>query len=441
MKPIVALVGRPNVGKSTLFNRLMGGQYAVVHETPGTTRDRLYGEVDWRGRTFSIVDTGGIGLDAAGQLDQSVIGQAEAAIEEADTIVFLLDVRAGPVSVDVDIADRLRRTTKPVLLVANKADSPSDRTRATDFFELGLGEPLALSAVRGMGTGDLLDSIVETFPPVDEATMAVEPDAEAIPVAILGRPNVGKSSLLNAIAGEERVIVDNTPGTTRDAIDTTIAHNGVPVVLIDTAGIRRRGRIERGIEAFSVMRALRAVDRADIAMLVIDAYDGVTAQDAHVGGAIHEAAKGCVIAVNKWDLVERSPDSGAKYLKMVRKNLQFLDYAPVVFISAKTGLNVNRLLDRVVKIAEERQRRIPTAQVNEFMREITTSHPLTERGKQLKVLYSTQAAANPPTFVLFVNDPEIVHFSHKRYIENQLRRRFGFEGTGIKIIIRGRSEG
>jgi GTP-binding protein len=435
---IVAFVGRPNVGKSTLFNRFLGGQYAVVHETPGTTRDRLYGEVEWRGRTFSIVDTGGIGLDASGKLDESVIGQAEAAIQEADAIVFLTDVRAGPISSDVDIAERLRRTTKPVLLVANKGDSPSDRTRGTDFFELGLGEPLVVSAMRGMGTGDLLDRIVESLPP--DGTEGEEEETDTIPVAILGRPNVGKSSLLNAIAGEERVIVNQMPGTTRDAIDTTIEHAGRKLVLIDTAGIRRRGRIERGIEAYSVMRAMRAVDRADVAVLVIDADDGVTAQDAHVGGAIHDGAKGAVIAVNKWDLVPRSPDAGAKYLKMARQGLGFLDYAPVVFISAKTGLNVNRVLDQVIKIHAERSKRIPTAQVNEFMREITTTHPLSEGGKQVKVLYATQAAANPPTFVIFVNDPEIVHFSHKRYIENQLRRRFGFEGTGIKIVIRGRSE-
>ncbi len=439
MRPIIAFVGRPNVGKSTLFNRLLGGQYAVVHETPGTTRDRLYGEVEWRGRTFSVVDTGGIGLDAAGELDESVIGQAEAAIAEADTIVFLTDVRAGPVPVDIEIADRLRRTTKPVILVANKGDASSDELRGTDFFELGLGEPLVISAVRGMGTGDLLDRIVATLPPEDEGESDEESDT--IPVAILGRPNVGKSSLLNAIAGEERVIVNQMPGTTRDAIDTTIDYHGTPLVLIDTAGIRRRGKIERGIEAYSVMRAMRAVDRADVGVLVIDAHDGVTAQDTHVGGAIHEAAKGCVIAVNKWDLVERSPDSGAKYLAAMRRGLVFLDYAPVVFISAKTGLNVPKVLERVIKIAEERKKRISTPQVNDFMREITTSHPLNEKGKLLKVLYATQAAANPPTFVLFVNDPELMHFSYKRYIENQLRRRFGFEGTGIKIIVRGRSEG
>jgi GTP-binding protein len=437
MQPIVAFVGRPNVGKSTLFNRFLGGQYAVVHETPGTTRDRLYGEVEWRGRTFSIIDTGGIGLDAEGQLDQSVIGQAEAAIAEADTIVFLTDVRAGPVPVDVEIANRLRRTTKPVVLVANKGDGPTDRTRGLDFFELGLGEPLVVSAIRGMGTGDLLDRIFETLPPPSEET---EEESDTIPVAILGRPNVGKSSLLNAIVGEERVIVNQMPGTTRDAIDTQIEHNGVPMTLIDTAGIRRRGKIERGIEAYSVMRAMRAVDRADVGILVIDAQDGVTSQDTHVGGAIHQAAKGCIIAVNKWDLVERSPDSGAKHLAAMRRGLVYLDYAPVVFISAMTGLNVPRVLDRVVKISEERKKRISTAQINEFIREILTSHPLTEKGRLLKVLYATQAAANPPTFVLFVNDPELMHFSYRRYIENQLRRRFGFEGTGIKIIVRGRSE-
>lgn len=424
------------MGKSTLFNRFAGAQLAVVHETPGTTRDRLYAEVEWRGRTFTIVDTGGIGIEDVDELGRSVLGQADVAMREADAVVFLTDARAGPIPSDFEVADRLRRATKPIVLAANKADSPNDRLRATDFFELGLGEPVALSAIRGTGTGDLLDAVVDALPPSEEN----EEETDAIPVAIVGRPNVGKSSLLNAIAGEERAIVHDVPGTTRDAIDSLIEHKGRQILLIDTAGIRRRGRIERGIETYSVLRAMRAIERAEVAIVLLDGDAGLSAQDAHVAGYIHDAAKGCVIGVNKWDLVERSPDTGAKHLAEVRRDLVFLDYAPVVFLSARTGLNVGRLMDRVLSVAEERDRRIPTSQVNEFFREAIASHPVNKAGKSLKVLYATQASVRPPTFVLFVNDPKIVHFSYKRYLENQIRRRFGFEGTGIRIVFRGRSE-
>ena len=435
-RPIVALVGRPNVGKSTLFNRLVGEQLAVVHETPGTTRDRVYGQVEWRGRSFAIVDTGGIGIEDADELGHSVLGQAGAAMREADVVVFLADARAGPLPSDFEIADRLRRSTKPLLLAANKADSPSDRLKAADFFELGLGEPLVLSAVRGTGIGDLLDAVVEALPPPAEE----REEQEAIGVAIVGRPNVGKSSLLNAIAGDERAIVHEKPGTTRDAIDTLVEHKGRQLLLIDTAGIRRRGRVERGIETYSVLRAMRAIERAEIAIMLLDADAGISAQDTHVAGYIHEAAKGCVIGVNKWDLIERSPDSGAKHLAEVRQALDFLDYAPVVFLSARTGLNVRRLLDRVLEVAEERDRRIPTAQVNEFFREVIAAHPVGDHRKALKLLYATQASVRPPTFVLFINEPAMVHFSYRRYLENQIRRRFGFEGTGVRIVLRGRGE-
>lgn len=435
-RPIVALVGRPNVGKSTLFNRMVGARLAVVHETPGTTRDRLYGEVEWRGRTFAIVDTGGIGMEEIDELGHSVVGQAETAMREADVVVFLTDARAGPLPSDFDIADRLRRSTKPIIVATNKADSPKDQLRATDFFELGLGEPVVFSAIRGTGTGDLLDTIVERLPPSAED----EGETDAVAVAIVGRPNVGKSSLLNAIAGDERAIVHDVPGTTRDAIDTLVDHKGRELLLIDTAGIRRRGRIERGIETYSVLRAMRAIERAEVAIVLLDADAGITAQDAHVAGYIHDAAKGCVIGENKWDLVERSPDSGARHLAEVRRNLVFLDYAPVVFLSAQTGLNVGRLLDHVGAVADERSRRIATAEVNEFFREAVASHPLTTKGRMLKLLYATQASVRPPTFVLFVNDPSIVHFSYRRYLENQIRRRFGFEGTGIRIVLRGRGD-
>jgi GTP-binding protein len=434
---IVALVGRPNVGKSTLFNRLVGAQVAVVHETPGTTRDRLYGTVEWRGRTFTLVDTGGIGLDESGDLQKSISGQAEAAMREADVIVFLCDAREGPLPTDVEIAHQLRRSPKPVLLVANKADSPRDRMRSAEFFELGLSEPIAVSAIQGTGTGDLLDRVAEELPPT---ATEEEPTEDGIPIAIVGRPNVGKSSLLNAIVGDERSIVNAQAGTTRDAIDTPVMYQDRQLVLIDTAGIRRRGRIERGIETYSVLRAMRAIDRADVAILVLDADTGITAQDTHVAGFIHDAAKGCIIAVNKWDLATHTPDAAARHLEAVRRQLVFLDYAPVLYVSAKTGRNVSRLLDKVLEIAAERARRIPTAEVNEFMREVFAAHPLNDKGKVLKVFYATQASTHPPTFVIFVNDPGMVHFSYRRHIENQLRRRFGFEGTGLKLVFRGRSE-
>ncbi len=435
-RPIVALVGRPNVGKSTLFNRLVGGRLAVVHETPGTTRDRLYGEVEWRRRTFALVDTGGIGLEETSDLGRSIVAQAASAMREADVIVFVTDARSGPVPADADIADRLRRSTKPTILVGNKADNPRERLRAADLFELGLGEPITVAATQGTGTGDLLDRIVDELPAEPEEV----PEADVVGVAIVGRPNVGKSSLLNAIAGSERAIVNDVPGTTRDAIDTLIERDGQQLLLIDTAGIRRRGRIERGIETYSVLRAMRAIERADIAIVVLDAESGISAQDAHVAGYVHDAAKGCVIAVNKWDVVDRTPDAGARHLETVRSSLGFVDYAPVVFISARTGLNVGRLLDRVMTVAGERERRIPTAQVSEFFRAAVASHPASTRGKALKLLYATQASIRPPTFVLFVNDPAIVHFSYKRYLENQVRREFGFEGSGIRIVLRGRAD-
>jgi GTPase len=437
MPQIVALVGRPNVGKSTLFNRLVGYRLAVVHETPGTTRDRLYGTIEWRGRNFTLVDTGGIGLDESGDLQRSISGQAEAAMREADVIVFLTDAREGPLPTDVEIAHQLRRSPKPVLLVANKADSPRDRLRSSEFFELGLSEPLAVSAIQGIGTGDLLDRVTDELPPLVEAEPSEE---DAVALAIVGRPNVGKSSLLNAIVGDERAIVSEVAGTTRDAIDTPLEYEGHRLLLIDTAGIRRRGRIERGIETYSVLRAMHAIERADVAIMVLDADTGITAQDTHVAGFIHEAAKGCVLAINKWDLATHTPDAAAKFLENVRRQLVFLDYAPVLYVSAKTGRNINRILDKAIAIEAERSRRIPTAEVNEFMRGVFAAHPLTEKGKVLKVFYATQASTHPPTFVIFVNDPEMVHFSYKRHIENQVRRQFGFEGTGIKLIFRGRSE-
>ncbi|MSQ23445.1 MAG: ribosome biogenesis GTPase Der [Chloroflexi bacterium] len=434
--PIVAIVGRPNVGKSTLFNRLVGAPTAVVHGAPGTTRDRLYGSVEWGGRTFTVVDTGGI--NAQTELDQAVTAQVDLAIREADVIVFVTDIRDGPIPVDLEVADRLRRINKPVLLVGNKGDSPRDRSHTSELYELGLDEPTIVSAIRGIGTGDLLDEIIRRLP--DEPDSADEADDTEISVAIVGRPNVGKSSLLNNVLGESRVVVNEQPGTTRDAIDTQFDYAGRKLRLIDTAGIRRRGRIEPGVETYSVLRATRAIDRAEIAIVMLDAQEAVTAQDTHVAGYVHEAAKGCVIALNKWDLVPPDPEAGALYLQELRKGLHFLDYAPIIFLSAKTGLHVNRVLDEVLNVADQRDRRIPTATVNEFVQKVAAEHPFARQGKALKILYATQASVRPPTFVFFVNEPELLHFAYRRYLENRLRREFGFEGTGIRLVFRRRGD-
>jgi GTP-binding protein len=435
-RPLVALVGRPNVGKSTLFNRLIGEPYAVVHETPGTTRDRLYGTADWSGIEFALVDTGGIGLEVAGDVMAGTLAQAQEAIAQADVIVLVVDAQTGPVAADTDVALLLRRTHKPVLVAANKAESRRAELGAAEFHELGLGEPIAISAIHGTGTGDLLDAIIDRLPRAPE-----EPPAEdEVSLAIVGRPNVGKSSLLNALVGAERSIVSPVPGTTRDAVDSLFEYRGQAVRLVDTAGVRRRGRIAPGIEKYSVLRALRAIDRAEVAALVLDGAEGVTAQDAHVAGYIQEAAKGVVLVVNKWDLVEKSPRIQAEYTRRVREGLQFLDYAPLLFVSAKTGRGVPRVLEAALSADAARATRVPTARLNSAMAEAVRAHPISARGKPLKLLYVTQSAVRPPTFVFFVNDAKILHFTYRRYLENQLREQFGFAGTGIRLVFRGRRE-
>jgi GTP-binding protein len=432
----VALVGRPNVGKSTLFNRLIGEPYAVVHDVPGTTRDRLYGTAEWAGVEFSLVDTGGIGLEVEGDIMAGTLAQAQEAIAQADVIVFVTDGQTGPTPADADLALVLRRTRKPVLLAVNKTEAREARLGAPEFHELGLGEPYPISAIHGSGIGDLLDAVVVQLPRMPE-----EPaEEDEIGLAIIGRPNVGKSSLLNALVGERRAIVSPIPGTTRDAVDTLFDYAARRFRLIDTAGIRRRGRIAPGVEKFSVLRAMRAIDRADVAALVLDADEGITAQDAHVASYIQESAKGVVLVLNKWDLVAKNPRIQTEYTKKVREGLQFLDYAPLVFTSALTGHGVPRVLDAALKAAEERAKRVPTARLNGVITEALQAHPLSSHGKVLKVLYATQAATRPPTFVFFVNDPALVHFSYQRYLENQLRKAFGFEGTGLKLLFRGRQE-
>lgn len=434
-KPLVALVGRPNVGKSTLFNRLVGERVAIVEDLPGTTRDRIYGEYSWRGRDVSVVDTGGIIPDADEEITESIYDQAQLAIDEADVIVFLLDARTGITPVDQEIANLLRRAGKPVILAANKTDNVRQELQAVEFHALGLGEPIPISAGRGLNVGELLDRIDEALPPGGEEV--AEPDVTR--VAIVGRPNVGKSSIVNRLTGTARSVVSDVPGTTRDAVDTVMQRGDDTIVLVDTAGIRRRGKIERGIEKFSVIRAFRAIDRADVAVLVIDATEPLTAQDAHVAGFVMDEAKGLVVAVNKWDLVTKDSSTLKEYEEFIRRELRFLPYVPIVFVSAKTGQRLDQILDLALSIHRERQKRVPTGQLNETVRRALADYPPPSRGgRQIKLFYITQVAVSPPTFVVKVNDPTLVHFSYRRFLENRLRERFGFFGTPIRIYFRAR---
>ncbi|MBN1993776.1 MAG: ribosome biogenesis GTPase Der [Anaerolineae bacterium] len=450
--PIVALVGRPNVGKSTLFNRLVGQRKAIVEDLAGTTRDRLYGEADWGGRDFMVVDTGGLELGPslprqAGETGfqagvssrlflEEIRAQVEIAIAEADVIVFVVDSTSITGS-DEDIAKLLRRTEKPVLLAVNKADNKQRREEAVEFYTLGLGDPFPVSALHGTGTGDLLDAIVESLPP---AKAADEAD-DALKIAILGRPNVGKSSLLNKLLGEERVIVSDVPGTTRDAVDTRIAYAGQELILIDTAGIRRRGKIKPGVEKHSLLRTVKTVNRADVCLLLLDAGEMVAAQDAHIASYIIEEAKSVVVLVNKWDTVEKNTYTLKQYTEKIRAELKFLEYVPILFISAKTGQRVHKVLPLALQVYAESLRRIPTGEVNRLLREAVAQNPPkgTHRHR-LKFFYATQAGVNPATFVFFVNDTQLVHFSYQRYLENKLREHYGFVGVPLRLIFRNRSE-
>ncbi|MCA1644741.1 MAG: ribosome biogenesis GTPase Der [Chloroflexi bacterium] len=436
--PIVALVGRPNVGKSTLFNRLIGEHRAVVHDKPGTTRDRLYGRAEWRDREFTVIDTGGIGLDTGeGDLLADVRLQAEEAMRQADIIVWVVDAATGLTAADHEVAEQLRPSKKPVLLSANKAENQRRQQDATaEFSPIGFGEPILVSALHGEGTGDLLDAIVDWFP---KASLEEEAPP-AVSIAIVGRPNVGKSSLVNSLVGSPRTIVRDEAGTTRDAIDTRIVRDGQSILLIDTAGIRRRGRVQPGVEKFSVMRAVRAIERADVAVLLIDATEGVLAQDAHVAGYIDEAAKGLVVAVNKWDLVEKHPKAQQEYTQILRRELKFADWAPVIYLSAKTGQRIDRVISQALAIQAQRTKRIPTPQLNAVIRGAVEEHPLNDRGRALKIYYSAQTGTAPPKFTCFCNDPRMLHFSYVRYLDNTLRERFGFDGTPIRIEFRGRSD-
>ncbi len=433
-KSIVALVGRPNVGKSTLFNRFIGERFAIVEDVPGTTRDRIYGEAEWSGVPFTVVDTGGLLIGVDEPLIERVRVQAEAAIREADVIVFLVDVKEGLTAADEDVARLLREADKPVILAVNKADNYQRRLEALEFWALGLDEPMPISALHGTGTGELLDEVVAVLSPEEEST-----DEDTVRVAIVGRPNVGKSSLLNQVLGRERAIVHEKPGTTRDAIDTEMTFNGRPITLIDTAGIRRRGRIEAGIEKYSVLRAMRAIQRADVALLLIDATEGVTAQDQHIAGYILDEHKSVVVLVNKWDLVPKDAYTMPAYTEHVRHELRFLSYVPVLYISAKTGRRVHQVLPTALDVYEARFRRISTGELNRLVQDTVARHaPPSKGGKRLKFFYATQAAVDPPTFVFFVNNPKLMHFSYQRFIENSIRQKYRFLGTPLRFSFRAR---
>lgn len=446
-KPMLAIVGRPNVGKSTLFNRIVGYRLAVVSEVPGTTRDRIQADAEWRGVNFTVVDTGGIEVTAGyatAPLSQdsslflsAMLAQANIAIDAADVVLLLVDAQVGITAADEEVADILRRTTKPVVIAANKADNTDRRESAVEFYGLGLGQVFPISALHGTGTGDLLDAIVDAFPipPHTEETQD-----ESVQIAIVGRPNVGKSSLLNRLLGEERAIVSPIAGTTRDPIDTVLEWDQTRITLVDTAGIRRRGRIDPGVERFSVLRSLRAIKRADVALLLIDAQDGVMAQDEHVAGFVLEENTSVVVLVNKWDAVQKDTYTMAEYTKRLRSQLKFMDYVPVLFISALTGQRVNRVLPLALEVTRARSQRIPTSELNRLVRDAVASHaPPSKGGRRLKFLFATQPAVDPPTFVFFVNDPDLAHFSYQRFLENKIRERYPFPGTPLVLRFRPRN--
>lgn len=430
--PIVAIVGRPNVGKSTFFNRLVGKRIAIVDDTPGITRDRLYAVGDWIGRGFVLIDTGGIILNEKDPLTVQVRAQAQIAMAEADVIVLLVDVTEGVTPADLEVADLLRRTRKPVLLAVNKVENPRQESEALEFYSLGLGEVYPISSMQGYGVAELLDKVVESFPSPGAEESYPE---DAIRIAIVGRPNVGKSSMLNAIIKEERAIVSEIPGTTRDAVDTYFEHEGQSIVLIDTAGIRRAGKIQRSVEYYSVLRAVRAIERADVALVIIDASEGIADGDKRVGGLSHEAGRASVMVVNKWDLLKDKVAMRA-FAQSVREATPFLSYAPIVFASAKEGWGVGETLDSAILAAQSHAMRLPTGEINRLIQDAVDAHPLTRRGKQFKIYYTTMPAVKPPTIVLFVNDPGMLHFSYRRYLENEVRKHHTYEGTPIRMYAR-----
>ena len=437
-KPTVAIIGKPNVGKSTFFNYIVGSRISIVEDTPGVTRDRVYAETNWRGRNFTVVDTAGIEPESDDTIISQMREQAKIAIDIADVILFLTDVKQGVTAADQEIAIMLKKSKKPVVLVCNKADNMSrDRHEIYEFYNLGMGEPYPVSAANALGIGDVLDALYENFPEKSDD----EDDDGRIKVAVIGKPNVGKSSLINKILGENRTIVSNIAGTTRDAIDTEYQNEYGKYVLIDTAGIRRKSKVSESIEKFSIMRTLLAIERADVCLMMIDANEGVTDQDAKIAGEAHEAGKGIIIVVNKWDEYEKETGTLEKYKKDIYAKLSYLSYAPVIFISAKTGQRVDKLFNMINNVAEQNAMRVSTATLNQVINEaIAIVQPPTDKGKRLKILYGTQVSTKPPTFVIFVNNKELFHFSYERYLVNQIRKEFGLEGTPVRIIAREKGE-
>ncbi len=438
-KPIVAIVGRPNVGKSTLFNALAGERISIVQDTPGVTRDRIYADVTWLNMAFTLIDTGGIEPESKDIILSQMREQAQIAIDTADVIIFITDVRQGLVDADSKVADMLRRSAKPVVLAVNKVDSFEKlMPDVYEFYNLGIGEPVPISAVSKLGLGDLLEEVARHFP----ADVPEETEDDRPKIAIVGKPNVGKSSLINRLAGEERVIVSDIAGTTRDAIDTELKYQGREYVFIDTAGLRRKNKIKEEIERFSIIRAVTAVERADVVILVIDATEGVTEQDAKIAGIAHERGKGVIIAVNKWDAIEKNDKTVYRYTERIREILSFMPYAEVLFISARTGQRLSRLFEMIDVVLENQTLRVSTGVLNEIMSEaVAMQQPPSDKGKRLKLYYITQVSVKPPTFVIFVNDKELMHFSYTRYLENRIRDAFGFKGTALRFIIRERKEG
>ncbi|MBQ9065717.1 MAG: ribosome biogenesis GTPase Der [Blautia sp.] len=437
-RPVVAIVGRPNVGKSTLFNALAGEKISIVEDTPGVTRDRIYADVTWLDKSFTLVDTGGIEPDSGDIILSRMREQAQIAIDTADVIIFMTDVRQGLVDSDSKVADMLRRCGKPVVLVVNKVDSVAKfQMDVYEFYNLGIGEPIAISSANRLGLGDMLDIVTGMFP-----SNAADEEEDTTPrIAIVGKPNVGKSSLVNKLLGEERVIVSEIAGTTRDAVDTRVKYQGREYIFIDTAGLRRKGKVKEDIERFSVIRTVSAVERASIVIVMIDAEEGVTEQDAKIAGIAHERGKGIIIAVNKWDAIEKDDKTIYRHTERIRQILSFMPYAKILFISAKTGQRLAKLYEAVDQVIENQTLRVQTGVLNEILTEaVAMQQPPSDKGKRLKIFYMTQVGVKPPTFVLFVNDKELMHFSYVRYLENRIRDAFGFEGTSLKFIVRERGE-
>ena len=453
-KPVVALVGRPNVGKSTLFNRLCGERLAIIDDTPGTTRDRLFAAAEWSGVYFDVVDTGGIDPTSSSRLSPLSVGSADfieniriqalVAVANSDLILFLVDAISGVTPADREVADLLRKTQKiidgkpypPILLVVNKADGSRQRNLVNEFYELGMGDPQPISAVHGTGTGDLLDVVISLFPHEEKTE-----EDDSVKIAIVGKPNVGKSSLLNRLVGEERAIVSPIAGTTRDAVDTRMEYQGIPITLIDTAGIRRRGKVDPGVEKFSVVRSMQAIERCDVGLLMIDAVEGITSQDAHIAGYIKDAWKSTVVIVNKWDSIEKDNDTMLAYSRRIRQELNFVDYVPLLFISAKTGQRVDQVLPLALLVQEERLAHVTTGALNRILQKAQGLHaPVSRTGSAIKMYYGTQVRTDPPTFMIYCNNPKLAHFTYLRFIENQIREEFPFTGTPIRLVMKPRHE-